>query len=339
MVETQAYYLTKKGNASQAFSLRTCQLPSLNPSQVLIEVEAFGLNYADVMARKGLYKEAPPMPCVLGYEVVGVVKSVGNDFYASLVNQRVVAFCRFGGYAKHVITDATALCVINDMQASTALALATQYVTAYYMVEFASRVGTSDRVLIHAAAGGVGTALIQLCKLKNAYVIAKVSSEAKREFVQKLGADQTIIYTETPYERAISFPIEISFNPVAGSTFKKDWKLLQAGGRLVLFGGSELANGKWGLLSKLNFVKKMGVIIPIGLMMGSKSLMGVNMLKIADAKPEILAQCLSEVVKLTQEGRINPISGGVFSSKELAKAHELLEKGETIGKLTIFWDE
>ncbi|MNJ83414.1 Phthiocerol synthesis polyketide synthase type I PpsC [compost metagenome] len=344
MKQTEAFHLVKKGNAESAFELRSTTLPELKGKQVLIEVQAFGLNYADVMARLGLYREAPPMPCVIGYEVVGLITQVGNEVDAALLGKRVVGFCRFGGYSKHVITEEYAVSVIDEMDAGVALSLATQFVTAYYMVHRSANVHAGERILIHAAAGGVGTALIQLCKMKGAHVIAKVSSKEKETLVRNLGADEVINYKEGDYSEKISAllgkdRLDVSFNPVAGSTFKKDWGLLGTGGRLVLFGGSELSNGKWGLLSTLNFVRKMGFVVPIGLMMRSKSIIGINMLKIADFKPQILTQCLNEVVQMVKLGQIQPVVGGVYKQSEFTKAHRLLEEGKTIGKLIIEWDE
>lgn len=344
MKQTQAVHLVKKGSAESAFELRSLTLPGLTNGQVLIEVEAFGLNYADVMARLGLYREAPPMPCVIGYEVVGIVSEVANEADNELLGKRVVGFCRFGGYAKHVITHNYAVSVIGDMNAGIALSLATQFVTAYYMVNRSANVQAGERVLIHAAAGGVGTALIQLCKLKGAHVTAKVSSKEKEQLVRSLGADTVINYKEGNYEKQVSDhlgteKLDVSFNPVAGGTFKKDWELLGTGGRLVLFGGSELSNGKWGILSTLNFVRKMGFVVPIGLMMRSKSMIGINMLKVADFKPRVLAECLNEVVRMVKEGQIHPVVGGVYKQHELKMAHRLLEEGKTVGKLIIEWDD
>lgn len=343
-MQTTAFVLSKKGPAAEAFTLKTIELPELNETQVRIRVEAFGLNYADVMARRGLYREAPPMPCVVGYEVVGIVDETGAKADAGMIGKRVVAFCRFGGYAQHVITEQHAIAEIGDMEAGEALALATQFVTAQYMVERAANVHSGERVLIHAAAGGVGTALIQLCKRKGALVCAKIGSRSKEQVVRDLGADEVVVYTEADYQTSVSKwlgteRLDVSFNPVAGSTFKKDSALLGSGGRMVLFGGSELSNGRWGILSALNFVRKMGFVVPIGLMMRSRSVIGINMLKIADFKPHIIQQCLSEVVQLRKDGAISPVVGGRFQQEDFAKAHQELENGTTIGKLAVFWNQ
>lgn len=344
MKQSEAFHLVRKGIAERAFELRSFNLPELKSNQVLVDVQAFGLNYADVMARLGLYREAPPMPCVIGYEVVGIISEVGDQVNKELIGKRVVGFCRFGGYSKQVITENYAVSVIDEMDAGVALSLATQFVTAYYMVHRSANVQKGERILIHAAAGGVGTALIQLCKLKGAHVIAKVSSKEKEKLVRSLGADEVINYKEGAYEKQVSDclnseKLDVSFNPVAGGTFKKDWSLLGTGGRMVLFGGSDLSNGKWGLLSTLNFVRKMGFVVPIGLMMRSKSIIGINMLKIADFKPQVLTQCLNEVVLMVKQGQIHPVVGGVYKQNDLKTAHRLLEEGKTVGKLIIEWDD
>ena len=342
-IQSEAFFITKVGSPEQSFALLPLELESPNKGEVLIEVEAFGLNYADVMARRGLYREAPPFPCVVGYEVVGLVSEVGSESDKHLIGKRVIGFCRFGGYARHAITNNYAVVEVGGQPANELLALCTQAVTAFYMAEYLTPVHKIDNALIHAAGGGVGTILIQLAKLKGAIVIAKIGSENKREVVEKLGADLVVNYNDSDYAEQISKylgdqRVDISFNPVAGSTFKKDMKLLGSGGRIVLFGGSELANGKWGIFSKLNFVRKMGLVLPIGLMMRSKNILGVNMLKIADNKPKVLEYCLTSVVELYNEGKIKPQKGGEYTSSSLNEAHSALERGKTTGKLSVRWD-
>jgi len=342
-IESEAFFLTKVGSPEQAFELRSFLLKEPAENEVVVEVEAFGLNYADVMARRGLYREAPPFPCVVGYEVVGKVVAVGSNSDTNLIGKRVLGFCRFGGYAKHAITFNYAVVEVKEQPANDLLALCTQAVTAFYMGEYLSPIHASDNVLVHAAGGGVGTILIQLAKLKGANVIAKIGDESKRKVVENLGADCVINYNDSDYVSQVqnylkNERLDISFNPVAGSTFKKDMSLLGSGGRMVLFGGSELASGKWGIFSKLNFVRKMGLILPIGLMMRSKNILGVNMLKIADNKSKVLEYCLNSVVSLYSEGKIKPQAGGIYNSDQLNEAHAALESGKTTGKLSVHWN-
>ena len=341
-MQSEAHFLTQYGKAESAFERRTFGLPEIKTNEIIIEVEAFGLNYAEVMARRKLYKAAPPLPCILGYEVLGKIIEVGKEISTNYLGKRVVAFTRFGGYAKHVIASSATCVEIGDLEQTKALSLATQYVTAYYMSEYLAPIHTEEKVLIHAAAGGVGTALIQLCKQKGAIVFAKVSSEKKGDYVKSLGADFAINYITKEYESEVlnlnqGKKIDVIFNPVAGSTFKKDLNLLASGGKLHLFGGSELLAGRFGFFSQLNFLRKMGLNLPIGLMMRSRNILGTNMLKIADEKPEVLTHCLTQVVKLCLENKIAPPQGTVFEANQITEAHALLESGKSIGKIAVRW--
>ena len=341
-MKTQAFLLKQKGSPEQAFELSEITLREMQENEVLIETEAFGLNYADVMARNGLYREAPPFPCVIGYEVVGKVVEAGSAVDAGFIGKRVVGFTRFGGYSKHAVTSVDAIAEIGTIPVNDALALATQGVTAYYMANYISPVRQGENVLIHASAGGVGTLLIQLAKQSGAIVFAKVSSEKKQQKSLSLGADYAINYRTENYAEAIEKIIgkkqlDVSFNPVGGSTFKTDKQLLGFGSRIVLFGGSQLSEGKWGMLSQLNFLRKMGISIPVFLMMQSKSMIGVNMLKIADSKPEVLKFCMTEIIRLYQSGKIATENGGEFSFKDMNQAHHLLESGKSIGKISVHW--
>ena len=337
----KAVYMIQKGDGDQAYEIRETEIPKIGDGEVLIKVESFGLNFADVMARRGLYGDAPKMPCIMGYEVVGVVEKT-DEKNQHLLGKRVVAFTRFGGYAEYVKTLSDAVAVIDNMDAGKAAALAVQYVTAYYMAVDSINLYAGDRVMIHAGAGGVGTALIQICKMKGCEVFANAGSEEKLEYMKQQGADHVINYRTQDYEQEINKmlkreKLQATFNPVSGSTYKKDMRLIGAGGKVILFGGSERSGKKWGMLSSLNFVRKMGLVLPIGFVMTSKSVMGVNMLRIADNRPNVLKRCLNNVAQLMKENKIDPQVGGRFSINELAEAHDLLEYRKSTGKIIVSW--
>ena len=202
-MQTEGFVLVDIGAATKAFALAPIELSTLKADEVLIESEAFGLNYADVMARLGLYREAPPRPCVLGYELVGRVTEVGAAVDAQLIGQRVLAFTRFGAYARHAKTTANAIVSIGDMPAHEALPFATQGVTAHYMAEVLSPIQAHDQVLVHAAAGGVGSFLVQLAKRKGATVFAKVGSDSKKAYLESLGVDLIVNYKKEAYFQSI----------------------------------------------------------------------------------------------------------------------------------------
>jgi len=341
-MRTPAFLLMRKGRADNAFKLAEIKLNPPRANEVLIEVEAFGLNYIDVSLRLGTHSDSPALPFVPGQEVVGNILQVGGQVDRALLGKRVAALTARGGYAKHAVVPADTLAEVGEMDANTALALSLQGVTAYYMCHCLCPMLPNENALVHAAAGGVGTLLVQLAKNAGAVVIAKVGSEAKKRKCLELGADFAVNYKTSDYvaevERLIGKrALDVSFNPVAGRTFRQDRRLLGHGSRLVLFGGLELASGHFGLLSQLNFLRKMGIILPVFLSIHAQSIIGVNLLKIAQTKPQVVGHCLNQILSLHRQGRIKPENGGDFAVTDLSKAHALLESGKSMGKLAVHW--
>ena len=337
----QAWQLTAHGAPEKVLQLRELPDPVTKPGQVLIRSEGFGLNYADVMAVKGLYRDAPPPPCVLGYEVVGRVEKCGDGVPSELLGKRMLAFTRFGGYAQLACTDHRAVAEIpDDMDLGTALAMATQGATAWYMSMVAAPVQKGDRVLIHSAAGGVGQLLVQIALRHGCEVFAVAHGAEKMDYLKQLGAQHVIDRNTVDHATVISDllgneHLDTSFNAVGGTTFKKDLKLLGSGGKLVLFGGAE--RGKGGAFGTLRFVWNMGLVIPIFLMMRSKSLLGVNMLRLSEHKPLLVAECMGQALAAMREGWLRPRAHPLFRTGQLPQALELLGSGKSIGKVAVRW--
>lgn len=335
--------ITGYGKAEEAFSLQDGADLVPNDQELLIEVEGFGLNFADVMARNGLYKDAPKIPFVPGYEVVGRVIGKGALVPEEFTNQRVVAFTRFGGYASQAVADFRGAAVIDDSIAGgEACALATQYCTAYYMTDYTTRMHKGETALIHACAGGVGVALTQLCHRKGVRVIGLCSSPEKIAFLQKQGVEIPINYKESNYKDAIEKQlgkrkVDYVFNTVAGNTFKNDLSLLTFGGRIFCFGGAARSGKKSLLINDVKFLFQTGFVSPLFMMMKSQGVIGVNMLRLADNKIDIIGSCLRDLVALFGKGEIKPEVGATFSASEIDKAHTLLESGKSKGKIYVAW--
>jgi NADPH:quinone reductase-like Zn-dependent oxidoreductase len=333
----EAIYLIKNGKPEIAFEKRSISLKEPDVDEVAIEVEAFGLNFADVVARLGMYRECPPLPTVVGYEVVGRVIKKGDEAKHVEIGDRVVGFTIFGGYATHVVTKAKGVVKIEDnYPVGKALALAVQYCTAYYASNYAAKVFENDKVLIHAGAGGVGTALIQLCKLKKCKIYATAGSSEKIDYLKKQGVDFPINYRDKDFSIEIKEKLDVVFDSIGGKTFKKGLKMLDFGGRMVSFGAaSQLEAGN--IFSKIKFGLSFGFYHPVVFIMNSKTLAGVNMLKIGQFKPDILQDCMQNVVKLALEGKIDPHVGGIYPVDKLNEAHTALEMRKTVGKIGIVW--
>ncbi len=337
----KAWTLIAHGQPERAFELRDHRDPRPGPGQVLIQCEGFGLNYADAMAVRGLYREAPPLPSIIGYEVVGRVIGMGTDTPTDLLGRRVVAMTRFGGYAEMAVTDHRACAEIPDqLPIGEAAALATQGSTAWYAARMLCPLHPGERVLVHSAAGGVGSLIVQLAAADGCEVIGVVGSGAKRDLVLGLGAAHVIDRSAGDYAAQANRilgkqRLDASFNAVAGATFSKDMRLLGSGGRLVLYGGAH--RGALGALGTLRFVWSMGAVLPIFLMMKSKSILGVNMLKLGDHHPDLMARCFREIVSAHARGAVKPHVHAERPYAQLPDALGALSRGATMGKVAIHW--
>ena len=333
----QAIYLVKNGKTKEAFEFRDIQMTEPKDNEVGVIVEASGINFADVVARLGQYQDCPPLPAIIGYEAVGRVEKVGKDVTTLKKGDRVLAFTRFGGYSQYVTQQESAVAKIGeDMEAGKALALATQYSTAFYACSVATNVLQNETVLIHAGAGGVGTALIQLCKLKNAKIYATAGSESKLEYCRKQGAHVVINYTKEDFSEVIKEPIDLAFDAVGADNFRKSYKLLNRGGRIIGYGAAAMTDAS-NIFSKAKMGLQFGIYHPAQLLMESRSMIGVNMLRIADYKPDTLKYCMESVIQLLHEGKIDPHVGKMYAAKDIYQAHDDMLDRKTMGKIGIVW--
>ncbi len=337
----KAVFLIKNGAAVSAFAIREIPVPVPQAGQVLVKVEAFGLNFADVMARRGMYKEAPPIPCVLGYDVAGTVAATGEGVKNVKTGDRVTAMTRFGGYAEYALTDACATAKIPaNLDAATATALATQFCTAYFAAAEMVNLHPGDKVLVQSGAGGVGTALIQFAKYKQCEIFSTAGTEEKLRYLAALGVHHPVNYTTHDFEEEIKKitegkGVDVIFDAVGGKSVKKGFRSLASGGRIVCFGAAAMSDKN--ILGKLKAALAFGIYHPVMFMMPAKSMIGINMLRVADDHPQVLQRCLEAVVRLTVEGVFVPTIGKIFPVDKIATAHEYLEKRKSMGKVAVIW--
>jgi NADPH2:quinone reductase len=338
----RAAVLIRTGNASGAFEIREIEKPAVSDYFVGIKVEAFGLNFADVMARKGKYRDAPPLPSVLGYDVCGRVTETGAKVTRVKPGDRVTALTRFGGYAEFAVTEERAVIPIpEDTDTVTALSLATQGATAWYCAEESCRIYPGERIIITAAAGGVGSLLVQLAKHRGAKVYGIVSTEEKGEIIRGLGADGVLNRSEgNIFEqyRALEGKkaIDVMFDSAGGSYVKNGIRNLAPGGRMVCYGGSQ-GSAADNIFSIIRFGLAFGIYHPAPFLMNCQALIGVNMLRLADYKPAVLQQCMENSVRLFREGQWTPLPGKEFPIDGLAEAHSAMEAGKIPGKIAVRW--
>lgn len=337
-----AAYLIKYGTSEKAFEIRETDIPRPKANEVLIKVEAFGLNFADVMARLGLYRAAPPLPAILGYDVVGKIVDKGTAVDQTYLGLRVIALTRFGGYAQYVVADKDLVCSIPDsFSAGVAVALATQYSTAYFLSRSMANLQENDNVLIHAAAGGVGTALVQMALHQKCTVFGTCGSAEKMTYLKKNGVQYPINYLENDFELAVrqlvgKNGLDAVFDPIGGKSVEKGYRLLRAGGRVFSFGVSSMNRTKT-IFGKLRVLWQFGLYHPLQFLSGSKGIIGINMLKVAEENPDKIAKVMQEVIRMTNMGVLAPHEGGEYPIGQLAAAHAFLESRKSMGKIVVKW--
>lgn len=337
----KAVFLVKNGSPANAFEIREVPAPKPASSEVLIKVEAFGLNFADVMARNGMYKEAPPKPAILGYDVAGTVVETGAGVTNVRTGDRVVAMTRFGGYAEYAITPSSAVALIpKGIDAPTATTLCTQYCTAYYAGAEMVNLHEGDHVLIQSGAGGVGTALVQWARYKKCTIFSTAGNDQKLAYLKEQGVHHPINYSSQDFETEIKRltkgrGVDVIFDAVGGKYVKKGFRSLAAGGRIVCYGAADMSGRN--ILGKVSAAISFGFYHPVMFMMASKSMIGINMLSIADNKPLMIQSCLEAVTRFCDEGVFAPSPAKVFPVSAIAEAHDYLEKRKSTGKIAITW--
>ena len=330
--------LLRHGSANRVFAVSTIPDVSPGPGQVRIAVEASGINFADILARRGAYPEAPQPPCVLGFEVVGRIDALGSGVKGLESGQRVLALTRFGGYASQVVVPASAVVPVPlAMEPGAAAALGTQGVTAWIAAEHLVHISEGDHVLVHSAAGGVGTLLVQLARARGAIVTGTVGSDDKFPLLERLGVTHTINSRTHDFSRELRQRPDVIFDAVGGSSVSRGLKSLATGGRLVSYGVATLSGEGWALPRAVRMLLGFGLVHPLSLLTRSKALIGLNLLALSDAKPELVGQALKEVVDLAARGTLAPIVDREFRAEDVGEAHAHVESRRSVGKVVLRW--
>ncbi|MGB0165884.1 MAG: alcohol dehydrogenase catalytic domain-containing protein [Luteibaculum sp.] len=327
--------LKQFGEAEKAFQIEEFKPAAPEKDQVQIEVVASGLNFADVMARRGMYGPVNKLPFVLGYDVVGKVLAVGADVDPSWTGKKVLSLTRFGGYASHVNVPLQAMVPLpDDVEYSEASSYTTAFLTAYLMAEEYTGLSQGKTALVYSVAGGVGYFLYHFLKLKGVAVQPVVGSPSKQELLKDAGIAENILLTHELEEHKEKY--DLIFNARGGKTVKKDKARLKQGGKLIMFGAADqLKNG--GFFGKLKLLFGFGFYSPIKLIVKSQSLCGFNLLGLSKEHPILVTNAHKAAVELIHEHGIKALPANAFSPKQIAEAHALLESGKSTGKLFVDW--
>jgi NADPH:quinone reductase-like Zn-dependent oxidoreductase len=302
--------------------------------QVLVEVKAAGINFADTMARMGLYPDAPKPPCVVGYEVAGTVTAVGPGVEAVAPGDRVMAGTRFGGYAEHVLAKSTDVIPLPDrLSFEQGAALPVNYATAWAGLVRYGSLQPGERVLLHAAAGGVGISATQIAKRHGAEVWG-TSSPGKHDAIREFGVDHPLDYTRDGWERDLP-PFDLVMDAIGGKSFRTSYNLLRPGGRLVCFGASAVASGeRRSITTALRTAVRMPRFSLIKQMSSSKAVIGLNMLRLWDDKGT-LDTWIEPLRELMDDGTIEPVVAEAFPFERAPDAHRMIAERRNVGKVVL----
>lgn len=325
--------------------LQVQKVPDLQPAkdELLIQVKASGLNFADILARKGQYPDGPDKPCVMGYEVSGVITEVGSDVDDAWVGKEVVAITRFGGQAKQVLVKENQLHEKPDrLSFEEAATLPVNYLTAWVLIVVMGGLRKNESVLIHNAGGGMGLAQLDIAKHIGARTFG-TSSERKHDFLDDRGLDHAIDYRNKDWSTELmkltdDRGVELITDPLGGKHWKKSYKALRSTGRLGMFGISTASSGSsGGLKTTLNLLKTvigMPIYHPLPLLDKNRGVFGVNLGHLWH-EGEKAQQWMKEILEGVEEGWINPHVDTTFSFDEAGVAHRYIEERKNIGKVIL----
>jgi NADPH2:quinone reductase len=290
------------------FELRDVPEPSAEGGKVLVRVRAAGVNFADVLVRRGRYPQMPELPAVLGSEIAGELED----------GTRVMAFTSGGGgYAELAAVDRAQVVPLPD-QASFAegASFLLTFLTAYIPLTRQARIRGGSTVLVYAAAGGVGTATIQVARALGARVVAAVGSAEKLDVCRELGAEEAYVYGELPDD----LQVDVVVDPVGGELFAGSFARLKPLGAVVAIGS---AAGAWDAIDPARLVGR------------NVGLHGFYLGRLLRFEPEVVGTAVGELLGLWQTGVLRPLVGAELPLDRVEQAHELVESRRSVGKVVL----
>jgi NADPH:quinone reductase-like Zn-dependent oxidoreductase len=333
----RAVVITKHGGPG-VLQVQEQDDPTLAPGEVRIAVAASGVNFADVMARLGLYADAPDTPCVVGYEVAGTILELGegvSESHPSLSHgQRVFASTKFGGYSSQVVAAATDVVELpEELTFEQGAAIPVNYGTAWAGLIGYGSLQPGERVLVHSAGGGVGIAATQIAKHAGAEVYG-TASPGKHARILELGVDHVLDYTKPGWDKDLP-QFDVILDAVGGKSFRKSYSQLRAGGRLVAFGASSVVSGeRKNVVTALRAVARMPRFNMIKQMSESKAVIGLNMLSLWKDRGT-LEPWIAPMRELLANGTVKPVVSGAFPFDQAGAAQTTIVERRNVGKVVL----
>ncbi len=318
--------------------------PAPGPGEVLVETSFAGVNFADCVIRMGLYasaKEYVGWPITPGFELSGVVRAAGAGVDAAMVGRTCMGLTRFGAYATHVVLPANQVFPVPaGLGLAEAAAFPAVHLTAWYALRELVRLRPGMRVLVHSAAGGVGSAAVQLAKLQGCYVVGVVGSAHKVEAVRALGADAVIDKQAEPLwpaaERLAPKGYQVVLDPNGVETLRESYRHLAPTGRLVVYGFQTMLSqtGRPNYLTMARDYLRTPRFSPFDMTNANKSVLAFNLSYLFEEN-SILVESMTELTGWLAEGKLAAPRVTIFPFDHVAEAQRALESGRTVGKLVL----
>lgn len=336
--------VVRRYGSPEVFDWRELPDPQPAAGQVCIRVKAVGINFADLLARMGLYPGTPRPPFVPGLELAGVVEEalpgVATHFPSLQKGDHVVVLTHFNAYAERVVVPAgQAFRVPDGISLEDAAAIPVNYLTAYHSMFQMGHLQAGDRMLVHGAAGGVGVAAVQLAKARK-LVVFGTAGPAKQDFLRRMGVDHPIDYTRDDFEKAVRRiapdGIEMVLDPIGGKSFAKSYRCLGPTGRLVVYGFSTVAGaeGKRSLWRGARGILQTPWFHPLKLMRDNIAVIGVHLGRL-EGRSALLKAELEEIFRMYSAGQVRPVIGKTFPLLQAAEAHRYVHNRQNVGKVIL----
>jgi NADPH:quinone reductase-like Zn-dependent oxidoreductase len=332
-------WITSTGGIEN-LQLREAPDPQPQGAELRIRVKASGINFADILARKGLYPDAPKLPAVVGYEVSGVVDAVGPHAQSGWVGKQVLALTRFGGYADTVlVSQAQVFEKPATLDFEQAAAIPVNYLTAWQLLVVMGALKPDEKVLIHNAGGGVGLAAIDIARHIGATILGTASA-GKHDFLKERGLHEAIDYTRLDWTREVARltegrGVELITDPLGGAEWKKSYRALRSTGRLGMFGASTAIESRLpGFLKLLGVGLGMPWFNPVTLMNQNRSVFGVNLGHLWD-EPLKIRGWMNALLEGVEAGWLRPHVDRVFPLAQVGDAQAYIEARKNIGKVIL----
>ena len=333
----KAYILNKNGGP-EVLKIHDTPEPSPKENQVKVKIQKIGINYAEILSRRGQYSWAPKKPYTPGMEAYGEIVEVGNKVTTHKVNDLVITGSQTGAYAEFIVVpEYLAFPAVEGFSPSQNAAYLVNFMTAWMALVKLGKLQENENVLIHAAAGGVGTAAVQLGSALKAKVFGTASNDKKLELISELGGDFPINYSKDDFEKIIkeNGGADVILEVVGGEVFRKSVKSLNPFGRLVVVGFASISFNKWKPWTIWQTWKDAPKVNVMKMAQGSYGIMGTH-IGYLTGNETIAKNEYKALVEFTINNSLQPIVGREFDFNELPEAHKWMESRESIGKLIIF---